>query len=173
MRAYDFNTHNKTVKRDKSRYFSYAFIFLLVAALAAFIYYVALNSPRIMYYFRENKYSGIEKAHEAALAAIQNEKDADAQTLLQNSEIVDFIDLAHTLQKDHSEDAILVYHEATLLAEVLRKQVYANNQAIIFLFFRDFIQKPIFPPDFDYALWQRVVLLGRKARALGLPDVLA
>ncbi len=180
MRAYDFGTHNKTVKRDKSRYFSYTFIFLLVVAFAAFIYYVVLNSPRILFYFRENKYSEIEKQHARALNAIQNlPSSQDANPLngqasaLQLPEVSEFFDLAHALQKDHREDAILHFHEATVLAEAVRKQAGERQQALIFLMFRDFIGRPVFPVEFDHELWQRAILTGRRARALGLPDVLA
>lgn len=178
MRAYDFGAHNKTVKRDKSRYFSYTFIFLLVAAFAAFVYYVVLNSPRIMFYFRENKYSEIERAHAKAMAAVQNMAGSEASAkstspALQLSEVSEFIDLAHALQKDHREDPILHFHEATVLAEAVRKQVGERNQALIFLMFREFILRPVFPAEFDKELWQRTILTGRRARALGLPDVLA
>lgn len=178
MRAYDFGAHNKTVKRDKSRYFSYTFIFLLVAAFAAFVYYVVLNSPRIMFYFRENKYSEIERAHAKAMAAVQNmaASEATAKSVspaLQLAEVSEFMDLAHALQKDHREDPILHFHEATVLAEAVRKQVGERNQALIFLMFREFISRPVFPAEFDKELWQRTILTGRRARALGLPDVLA
>lgn len=179
MRAYDFGTHNKTVKRDKSRYFSYTFIFLLVAAFAAFIYYVVLNSPRILFYFRENKYSEIEKAHGKALEAIHNLPPATAgnsaktSEALQLLEVSEFLDLAHALQKDHREDPILHFHEATVLAEAVRKQANENTTALIFLLFREFINRPVFPREFDHELWQRTILTGRRARALGLPDVLS
>ena len=179
MRAYDFGTHNKTVKRDKSRYFSYTFIFLLVAAFAAFIYYVVLNSPRILFYFRENKYSEIEKAHGRALEAIHNLQPAAPGTAAKTSEalqlleVSEFLDLAHTLQKDHREDPILHFHEATVLAEAVRKQANENTTALIFLLFREFINRPVFPREFDHELWQRTILTWRRARALGLPDVLS
>jgi hypothetical protein len=180
MRAYDFGTHNKTVKRDKSRYFSYTFIFLLVAAFAAFIYYVVLNSPRILFYFRENKYSEIERAHARALDAVHNmpatAEGAAAQSpspALRLAEVSEFMELAHALQKDHREDPILYFHEATVLSETVRKQVAERNQALIFLMFREFIGRPVFPAEFDHELWQNAILTGRRARALGLPDVLA
>lgn len=177
MRAYDFGTHNKTVKRDKSRYFSYTFIFLLVAAFGAFIYYVVLNSPRIMFYFRENKYSEIERVHARALAAVQNAPANTAPHIEgtaapQLPEVSEFFDLAHALQKDHREDPILYFHEATIVAESVRKQVAERQEALVFLLFREFINRPVFPAEFDHELWQRAILTGRKARALGLPDVL-
>lgn len=170
MRAYDFSTHNKTLKRDKSRYFSYAFIALLIVAVGAFVYYVVLNSPRILYYFRENKYSGIERAHAAAMQALPTEQVASALSLPQ---VREFLELAHTLQKDHPEDPILVYHEATLLGEIIRRQVGEQSPAILAILFREFIGKPAFPAEFDRELWQKVLLAGRKARALGLPEVLS
>jgi len=172
MRAYDFSAHNKTVKRDKSRYFSYAFIILLVAALGAFIYYVVLNSPRILYYFRENKYSEIERSHAAAIealpATIKNASDA-----LTQGDVADFLELSRSLQKDHREDPILHFHEATLLDEILRRQIAEQNQALLALLFRDFIGRPQFSAAFDREIWQRALLTGRKARALGLPEVLS
>jgi hypothetical protein len=175
MRAYDFSTHNKTVKRDRSRYFSYTFLFLLVAAFAAFIYYVVLNSPRILFYFRENKYSGIENLHAQGVAAI-NAMPAGSETIggaLALPEVSDFMDTVHTLQKDHNEDPILFFHEASILDEIVRKQTTDHVPQMLALLFRDFIGKPQFPKDFDQALWQRALLTGRRARALGLPDVLA
>ncbi|MBV6493093.1 MAG: hypothetical protein LDLANPLL_01108 [Turneriella sp.] len=172
MRTYDFSIHNKTVKRDKSRYFTYAFIILLLGVIVWFASYVVLNSPSIMYYFRENKYSGIEKAHSQAMAVIEKASGADSESLLETNEVIDFLELAHTLQKSHNEDPILYYHEAIVLSEILRKQIHAKGAALIFIFFRDFIEKTIFPSDYDHTLWQRVILLGRQARALGLPDVL-
>lgn len=177
MRAYDFSTHNKTVKRDKSRYFSYAFIFLLVAALSAFVYYVVLNSPRILYYFRENKYSEIERFHARAIEAIQAMQPEAAMApgngAVNLADVADFLELAHTLQKDHREDPILYYHEATVLDEVVRRQVSERSQALVGLLFREFIGRPAFPEEFDRELWQRALLTGRRARALGLPEVLS
>jgi hypothetical protein len=177
MRAYDFSTHNKTVKRDKSRYFSYAFIFLLILAASAFVYYVILNSPRILYYFRENKYSEIERAHAAAIEAIQSLPGEQAGQVkngaLALSEVRDFLELAQALQKDHREDPILIYHEATVLDEIIRRQVSEKPQALLVLLFREFIGRPAFPAEFDRELWQRALLAGRKARALGLPEVLS
>src|SRR5687767_3542711 len=115
MRAYDFGTHNKTVKRDKSRYFGYTFIFLLVAAFAAFVYYVVLNSPRILFYFRENKYSEIERVHARAVEAVHrlapaSDMSAAKSPALQLPEVSEFMELAHALQKDHREDPILYFH---------------------------------------------------------------
>lgn len=177
MRAYDFSTHNKTVKRDKSRYFSYAFIFLLLLAGSAFVYYVILNSPRILYYFRENKYSEIERAHAAAIKAIQvlpAEQAASAKNgALALAEVQDFIELAQALQKDHREDPILTYLEATVLDEIIRRQVAEKPEALLALLFREFIGRPAFPAEFDRELWQRALLAGRKARSLGLPEVLS
>lgn len=179
MRAYDFSTHNKTVKRDKSRYFSYAFILLLAAAVAAFVYYVILNSPRIMFYFRENKYSEIERLHARAIEAIHL---MPVTTLVEappkNSaalpgDVNEFLDLAHELQKDHREDPILYYHEATVLDELVRKQAAENTGVLLVMMFREFIGRPQFAPEFDQELWQKALLTGRRARALGLPDVLA
>lgn len=179
MRAYDFGTHNKTVKRDKSRYFSYAFILLLVAAFGAFVYYVILNSPRIMFYFRENKYSEIERLHARAIEVIRA-MPADAtpagrgKTLAQlPGDVTDFFDMAHSLQKDHREDPILYYHEATVYDELVRKQVMEKSPALLVMMFREFIARPEFPPEFDQDLWQKALLTGRRARALGLPDMLA
>jgi hypothetical protein len=177
MRAYDFSTHNKTLKRDKSRYFTYAFIFLLLLAGSAFVYYVILNSPRILYYFRENKYSEIERAHASAIEAIQTlpaEQMANAKTgALTLPQVQEFLELSHALQKDHREDPILIYHEATVLDEIIRRQVAENPQALLALLFREFIGRPAFPVELDRELWQRALLAGRKARALGLPEVLA
>lgn len=170
MRAYDFSTHNKTLKRDKSRYFTYAFIALLVAAAGAFIYYVVLNSPRILYYFRENKYSGIERAHASAMQALPAE---DSGAALSVPQVREFLELARTLQKDHPEDPILVYHEATLFGEIIRRQVGEKSHALLALLFREFIGRPAFPPEFDRELWQKALLAGRKARALGLPEILS
>lgn len=177
MRAYDFSTHNKTVKRDRSRYFSYGFIFLLVLAGTAFVYYVVLNSPRILYYFRENKYSEIERAHTRALEAIQGLSADQAggahEGALSLREVKDFLDLAHALQKDHREDPILIYHEATVLDEILRRQAADKPQALLALLFREFISRPAFPGEFDRELWQKALLAGRKSRSLGLPEVLS
>lgn len=175
MRAYDFSTHNKTVKRDRSRYFTYAFVILLVAALSAFVYYVVLNSPRILYYFRENKYSEIERAHALAIESIHEMKSEPAGGrggAMQLGDVQDFLDLAHALQKDHREDPILIYHEATLLNEVIRRQVADRPDALIGLLFHEFIGRAVFPPEFDHEVWQRALLTGRKARALGLPEIL-
>lgn len=170
MRAYDFSTHNKTVKRDKSRYFNYAFIFLITLAIASFFYYVVANSPRILFYFRENKYSGIEKLHAAAIARIQIEKFQGNEDALKLSEVADFLSLASSLQKDHRDDPILHFHEATLLAEILRRQSQERLPAFIGIFFRDFIGRSGFPAEFDRELWQRALIAGRRARALGLTD---
>lgn len=168
MRAYDFSTHNKTVKRDRSRYFSYAFIFLLVTAFAAFIYYVVLNSPRILFYFRENKYSEIERLHARAVEAVISEKRSELpQKKATLIEVSEFFDLAHALQKDHRDDAILYFHEATLLDEMVRRQLSESPQALVGLMFREFIGRPVFPTEFDHELWQRAILTGRRARALG------
>lgn len=168
MRAYDFSTHNKTVKRDRSRYFTYAFIFLLASAFAAFIYYVVLNSPRILFYFRENKYSEIERLHARALEAVISEKRSETpQKKATLIEVTEFLDLAHALQKDHRDDAILYFHEATLLDEMVRRQLSVEPQALVGLMFREFISRPAFPPEFDHDLWQRAILTGRRARALG------
>ncbi|MBS0619032.1 MAG: hypothetical protein JSR44_12640 [Spirochaetes bacterium] len=173
MRAYDFSTHNKTVKRDRSRYFTYAFISLLIAALGAFLYYVVLNSPRILFYFRDNKYSEIERLHTKAVEAVRS-APVETAALGKDSlgDVSEFLDLAHSLQKDHREDAILYFHEATVLAEAVRKQVHDRSPALITLLFRDFIGRPQFLSEFDQELWQRALLAGRRARAFGLPDLL-
>lgn len=171
MRAYDFSTHNKTVKRDQSRYFSYAFIVLLVAAFGAFVYYVILNSPRIQYYFRENKYSEIEHLHAKAIESLPARIKAGNDILTQG-DVSDFLDLSRALQKDHREDPILHFHEATMLDEILRRQVADNGEALLALLFREFIGRPQFPAEFDRDLWQRALLTGRRARALGLPELL-
>ncbi len=171
MRSYDFSTHNKTVKRDKSRYFSYAFIVLLFAALAAFVYYVLLNSPRILYYFRENKYSEIERLHNKAIETLPATFKPGTDVLTQG-DVSDFLDLSRSLQKDHREDPILHFHEATLLDEIIRRQVAEHGDALLALLFREFIGRPQFPSEFDRELWQRALLTGRRARALGLPEVL-
>lgn len=179
MRAYDFGTHNKTVKRDKSRYFSYAFILLLALAVGAFIYYVILNSPRIMFYFRENKYSEIERLHAKAIETIHAMPvEAIAATNPKTAaqlpaDVTDFLDLAHQLQKDHREDPILYYHEATVLNELVRKQAAERSPALLVMMFREFVGRPEFSGEFDHELWQKALLIGRRARSLGLPDVLA
>lgn len=179
MRSYDFSTHNKTVKRDKSRYFSYAFILLLAAAVAAFIYYVILNSPRIMFYFRENKYSEIERLHAKAIETIHAMPVEAVAAVNPKSpaqlpaDVAEFFDLAHELQKDHREDPILFYHEATVLDELVRKQAAERAPALLVMMFREFIGRPEFSREFDHELWQKALLTGRRARALGLPDVLA
>lgn len=177
MRAYDFSIHNKTVKRDKSRYFTYIFILLLVVAAGAFVYYVVLNSPRILYYFRENKYSEIERAHTEALKAIQNlsRQNSNKNAFVQEipAEVEDFLTLAHTLQKDHGDDPILFYHEASVLNELVRRSVADTPQALVELLFRDFVAKPKFPKEIDEKVWQQALLTGRRALALGLPAAMA
>jgi hypothetical protein len=177
MRAYDFSTHNKTIKRDRSRYFTYAFILLLLLAGFAFVYYVVLNSPRILYYFKENKYSEIERVHAEAIKAIQalpaEQAANNENAALALPEVQDFLELAHTLQKDHREDPILIYHEATVLDEIIRRQVAEKPNALLALLFREFIGRPTFPTEFDQKVWQSALLAGRKARALGLPELLS
>jgi len=170
MRAYDFSTHNKTVKRDKSRYFNYVFILLIVAAVGSFVYYVVLNSPRILYYFRDNKYSEIERLHATAIARVQTEKVSPGDNPLLIVDVADFLNVAHALQKDHREDPILHFHEATLLGEIMRRQVEARPEAFIGIFYRDFIGRHEFPHEFSRELWQQAIAASRRARALGLSE---
>ncbi|MCS6972664.1 MAG: hypothetical protein N2Z22_05005 [Turneriella sp.] len=177
MHVYDSSVHKKTLKKDHSRYFTYVFVFLLLSALGGFVYYIVQNSPRLLYHFRENKYSEIERRHAQALSVVQavftGAESSEPAAVLALPEVQEFLELAHALQKDHREDAILFFHEATLLAEIFRHSIARDPQALLFLLFRDFIARPVFPKEWDRTLWQQALLAGRKAYALGLPETLA